>query len=425
MDLKNQFREWWMANNFPSRDNCINELRHKVHLSAEMSWTENITTTQIREWQKEFKIELVGSPDDEIVEENVKLARQKQYFQDRNRVERKSFREQTRIYNAIKEFNEELINEIKAHNLNSFTIKHTTIPSFDKVGIVHISDAHFNNLINLRSNKFDFEIASKRLQYLAYKAKEYFKANGITKVIVCSTGDLLNKDDILDKQLNNATNRAKATVLACHIVSQFLLDLNTDFNIDFFGVCGNESRLTEQIGYSDIVSSDSYDYTLLAMLYHRFLNSEGIKIHLSTSPLEQVINILGQNILLIHGHQMTGRDVVDSLSKILMKYLHDGISIDYVLSGHIHMAYLSDLFSRCSSLCGTDNYAYNGLHLNGRASQNLIVIDSIKNRDGIKVDLQNVPSDCEGYQIVRELEAYDIRGLDKMKKSKTIFKVII
>jgi len=97
MDLKNQFREWWMANNFPSRDNCINELRHKVHLSAEMSWTENITTTQIREWQKEFKIELVGSPDDEIVEENVKLARQKQYFQDRNRVERKSFREQTRI----------------------------------------------------------------------------------------------------------------------------------------------------------------------------------------------------------------------------------------------------------------------------------------------------------------------------------------
>ena len=122
-----------------------------------------------------------------------------------------------------------------------------------------------------------FSIAAKRLQYLAYKAKKYFKNEGIQKIVVCSTGDLLNKDDILDKQLNNATNRAKATVLACHIMSQFLLDLNQEFMVEFFGVCGNESRCRDEIGYSEIVSSDSYDYTLNAMLYHRFLGQDKIK----------------------------------------------------------------------------------------------------------------------------------------------------
>ena len=67
--------------------------------------------------------------------------------------------------------------------------------------------------------------------------------------------------------------------------------------------------------------------------------------------MEQVINILNQKyIVATWSSPCKEKDPIDSLSKILMKYLHDGIKIDYVLSGHIHMAYVSDLFSRCSSL---------------------------------------------------------------------------
>lgn len=420
MNLKEQFRKFWINSGMIGRDPIFEKIKN-----GNEEWMTDITYTNVREWIKEFKKDIIGEPDKEIIEENIKLARQKQKFQDTNRIERKSFREHTRIVNAIQEYNKELINELKNHSLKDFTVSHYTNREENKIGIVHISDIHFNNLINLKSNKFDFSIAAKRLQYLAYKAKKYFKNQGIQKIVVCSTGDLLNKDDILDKQLNNATNRAKATVLACHIMSQFLLDLNQEFMVEFFGVCGNESRCRDEIGYSEIVSSDSYDYTLNAMLYHRFLGQDKIKINLTNDSMEQVINILNQNILLLHGHQLQGKDPIDSLSKILMKYLHDGIKIDYVLSGHIHMAYVSDLFSRCSSLCGTDSYANYALHLNGRASQNLIIVDNLKNRDGIKVDLQNYPNDLKGYDIIEDLAVYDIRNIDKMRKNKTIFKIVI
>ena len=32
--------------------------------------------------------------------------------------------------------------------------------------------------------------------------------------------------------------------------------------VEFSFACGNESRCRDEIGYSEIVSSDSYDYTL-------------------------------------------------------------------------------------------------------------------------------------------------------------------
>ena len=126
-------------------------------------WMADITYTNVREWVKEFKKDIIGEPDKEIIEENIKLARQKQKFQDTNRIERKSFREHTRIINAIQEYNKELINELKNHSLKDFTVSHYTNREENKIGIVHISDIHFNNLINLKSNKFDFFNSCKKI----------------------------------------------------------------------------------------------------------------------------------------------------------------------------------------------------------------------------------------------------------------------
>ena len=45
------------------------------------------------------------------------------------------------------------------------------------------------------------------------------------------------------------------------------------------------------------------------------------------------------------------------------------------------------------------------------------------NRDGIKIDLQNV--DCDGYEIDKSLEAYNAKSAKKSSKTETIFKVVV
>ena len=46
--------------------------------------------------------------DVEVIKENVRLSKQKQKAQDRNRIQNKSFREHARIENAIEEYSKEL-----------------------------------------------------------------------------------------------------------------------------------------------------------------------------------------------------------------------------------------------------------------------------------------------------------------------------
>ena len=64
--------------------------------------------------------------DKEIVEENIKLAKQKQRAQDLNRIANKSFREYAREENALVEYNKELINVLKENSLYLKLTKHKT-----------------------------------------------------------------------------------------------------------------------------------------------------------------------------------------------------------------------------------------------------------------------------------------------------------
>ena len=56
--------------------------------------------------------------DKEIVQYNIRLAKQKQKFQDLNRIERKAFREGSRLENALVEYNDALIKLLQRNSLD-------------------------------------------------------------------------------------------------------------------------------------------------------------------------------------------------------------------------------------------------------------------------------------------------------------------
>ena len=358
------------------------------------------------------------SSEAEILKENVKLAKQKQSFQDINRIERKAFREYARIENACSAYNKELVRIFENNRLSKLTKKHKE--NNKAVGVIQFSDVHFNELVDLEHNKYDFTIASARCRTFVTKAIRYFKAFNITNVLLVQSGDLLNSDRRLDELLQMATNRAKATFLAVDIFQQVILDLNKHFNVSICSVSGNESRVKKDYGWIDLVATDNYDYTIFQTLKYLFKDSKITFIE--GDPMEMVVDVAGQNLLVIHGHGGIKTGIEKAIGQMIGRYRLRGTKIDYVIFGHIHSARIGDIYSRSSSMVGPNDYSEKALNLSGRASQNCYIFYEDGNRDGIKIDLQNYG---KGYDIDKSLASYNPKSHDKLNQGTTIFKVVV
>ena len=384
-----------------------------------------ITKSGVEHGKQRYKCKRCGSrtvfpiTDLDLLKENVRYRKEKQKAQDVTRIERKGFREHARIENAVEEYSKELKTLFENNKLHKLTKKHKV--SNKAVGVIQFSDVHFNELVNLKNNKYDFKVASQRCQYFVARAKQYFKMAKITNVVLALTGDLLNSDRRLYEMLNQATNRAKAPFLSVDIMQQVVLDLNKDFNVSVASVVGNEGRANKELGWSNAVATDNYDYTIYNCLRYLFKDS---KVNfIDGDPSEIVIDVAGQNLLLLHGHGGLKGGIEKAINQIMGRYASQGIEVNYVIFGHVHSARVGDNYARSSSMVGANDYSEKALNLTGRASQNCYIFYNDGNRDGIKIDLQNVNN--KGYEIDKSLEAYNAKSASKTKNTETIFKVVV
>jgi hypothetical protein len=377
-----------------------------------------------------IKTELTGPTlDYETIEANVKLAKANQGLLDRNRIANKAFREHARIENAVTAYNEAILAELEQHGASLADCPRRSGPLDPSAAalVVHLSDNHFNELVNLPTNRFDFQVAAKRLQLLAQKAKLLGKAYGVERVVVFFGGDLMNSDRRLDELLAMSTNRARATILAVHLYKQFLMDPRADFFVDCFGVTGNESRAKDNLGWVDVVATDSYDYTIYAMLQAVFdaTNDKGMRFN-DFNANEVVFQVHNETFLGVHGHQVNATDQ-KKCQAIIGKFAAKGINITHILCGHIHATVVSDYVSRNASLVGSNAYSEEALGFVSKAAQNIHIVTP-QGLDGFKADLQDVDG-VEGYEILSKLAEYNARSADKAHESlrapQTIVQVVI
>lgn len=369
-----------------------------------------------------LKLVRSGITDKDLILENVKLSKGIQKQQDLNRIKNKTVREHFRVDNALVEISNEIKSILEKHDFSKITKKHD-VKGDKSCGIIHVSDWHFNELVSIDGNKYDFEVASKRMKQFASKAKLYLKSHGIKNVLIANTGDNINSDRRLDEFLNQATNRMNAMMLSVYLLEQFIVDLNQEFNVKYAHVVGNESRVKDEPAWSDIVASDNYDNTIFNILRYSMRSSKGVEFVLG-SPQELVVNVAGQNVLLIHGQQIRGK-VGTTITQIVGKYSSIGVLIDFVLFGDIHEARIADNYARGSSAVGNNAYSWSGLQLAGRASQNVHIFYENKNRDSIKIDLQNIEKGVSGYDIFKDLEAYNAKSANRLHKGVVIHQVVV
>lgn len=363
---------------------------------------------------------LLEVEDPEIIQENVKLQKSKQKFQDINRIERKSFREYARLDNALIEYDQALIKVLQENSFHDVP-RHRFKPG-GAVGCIHITDTHFNELVtDVINNRYDFTVASQRIKKLVDQSIKYFSVHNIKNVLVALTGDLLNSDRRLDELLNQATNRSQATFVSVDILQQALRELAAHYGVAVACVSGNESRVKQEYGSTDLMSTDNYDFMIFNMLKYLFRGP--VVDFITGDPFELVVTLAGQNVLLTHGRNLpTAKGLESALQQVKGKWAAHGVLIDFILHGHFHSARIGDFYSRGSSLVGPNAYGEKELQLEGRASQNIHIFYENGERDSIKVDLQNVEG-VEGYSIDETLAAYNVKSAEKAREKKVIFEV--
>jgi predicted MPP superfamily phosphohydrolase len=360
---------------------------------------------------KVCSLEVIPDEDLELITQNVQLAKQNQKIQDLNRIERKTFRDYARLENSFSEYIKELRTIFSEKKIPAVKVHQSKNPT---TAIIQISDTHFNEIVDIVGNKYDFKIASKRLYNFAEKIILYLKANSIKNVYLVMTGDLMNSDRRVDELLSMATNRAKATFLSVKLLSQFIMDINKHANINIISVTGNESRIREESSHIDSLATDNFDFIIYEILKLLFKDNKSVNF-VSGDSFEHIFNINNINVLAVHGDKL-GQMKSPDISKTISKWSCKGFKVDLILCGHLHETKITDLLNRCGSLVGSNAYSDHGLNLYGRASQNLYIIYENGSRDSIRLDLQDVDDNNKMYEIDSDLEAYNAKSLSKVKK---------
>ncbi len=363
--------------------------------------------------------------DKEIVKENVRLAKGVQKQQDVNRIKNKSFREYAREENAVAAFAEEIRNQNKlfGKELSKFKLKNHKYTQ-GGTGVLQLSDLHFNEEINLPHNKYNFEVAAKRLKRHVTESIAYFKFKGVSKVLIAFTGDLMNSNRRADEFLNQTTNRAKATVLAVHILKQLIIDVRKDFPVSIIGILGNESRAAQEMTFSNEGLSDNYDFTILAQLHQMFEFSKIKDVNfLSYQNAEEVVQIENQKWLVAHNLSKMVDNQKEAQSTI-GRYGIAGHKVNFIIGGHIHATNIGTIYARSASLPGSNSYNEVALGLAGKSQQNCYTVKG--NVRSIQVnDLDGVTNSDPGYEIISQLEAYNTKSASKLKQPKTILQIVI
>lgn len=345
------------------------------------------------------------------IDDVTKLEASKQKLLDVNNSIRKSNRENYRLYNSLDSIYQEYVDVLKKSNFSKIKIKTHTPSATGKVGILHLSDHHLNELIyecESHGNSFDFTIASKRLKKLIAESMKVFDFNKVKDLYVFFTGDLINSNRRLSEKLAQNSSLVRASLLATYLYQQMLIELSNKYSIHVASVVGNESRLDIDYDSSNILSSENWDYLIYNNLRLIFQDSP-IDFIMSENNSQATISLKnGFNALILHGNTFKSSNTIDkNIASLLQNYSFKGSIINGVFFGHYHSASIGDFWSRSGSLCGANAYSSLDLNFMSRASQNIYIVNDDLSYTGIKIDLQNTDG-VEGYQIEEELERYNV-----------------
>lgn len=247
----------------------------------------------------------------------------------------------------------------------------------DREAILIISDWHFGLTTDNIWNKYNVEIADKRIQMLATKTMEKIERNDIRKLHIALLGDLISGSCHQSIRVQNSENSVEQLMNVSERIAELISCLADEVEETIvYSTYGNHARVIQN--YNDSIHSENMERIIPFWLKQRLKHREDISISDSGSHELLRICACGHEVAAVHGDLDAGKNG----SMLTMSILYEknfSRKMEYMILGHWHKRYTDENLGieqiGVGSLCGTDEYAKNK-RLFSKPSQTLLIFDA-------------------------------------------------
>lgn len=309
------------------------------------------------------------------VEERLKeIQLEKIKLRDENTEYRKLLRSEARI-EAFKEDIVKAISELPPLNI----IVPCTKKSNNKIeAILMLSDLHIGTLCDNFYNKYNSEIALKRLTKLSHEVREYCQLNKVDVLHILNMGDLIDGYIHTNARIKQEFNVTKQVIVAAEYISKLLNELsNVAPTVTYRSCIDNHSRMTPNLRES--IEAENFNKLIDWYLVER-LKDSSIKFIFDNidDGIGKFTLLNGKKVIFVHGHQDSTNTAMQHFMGATEEFIH------YVLLAHEHSekvkTYQNVKVITNGSLVGTESYALSKRLFN-KPSQTLLIFkdDNLSN----------------------------------------------
>ena len=269
---------------------------------------------------------------------------------------------------------EDTLKEIALEAVKNLSNK-KLLPTYDKPlkvnnnkeAILLLSDWHYGFDFVNPWNKYNPEIAKKRISKLLSETIRFCKEQDVTNINILNLADLIAGRIHLTIRLESRIDVITQIMEVSEILAEFLNELTRYFNVNYYSCTDNHSRIEPD-------KTQSLDLESLCRITDWFLKwrlGNSVEFHDNQFGEDIItLNVLNHNILGVHGDRDKQNSVIEKMTLLTRK------SYDLTCTAHLHHFSADEhtgtrLVSN-GSLMGTDSYAKN-LRLYSKPSQTLII----------------------------------------------------
>ncbi len=202
----------------------------------------------------------------------------------------------------------------------------------DKHSVLNFSDVHYGSKFKGINNEYSREICKQRFEKLLGETIDYVKENNITDLTIINNGDSLQGMLRLSDLKANEIPVVEALVEFSQLMASFLNQLSSHVNIKYYQIpSANHMELRLLNSKAGEMATEDMEKIIINYIGDMLLNNPRIYIHREMKFDFVELDILGFNIVALHGHQVKNiKNFIRDISQRQRKFY------DYAILGHFH-----------------------------------------------------------------------------------------
>ena len=202
----------------------------------------------------------------------------------------------------------------------------------DKKYVVGLADLHLGAAFSAINNKYNIEIAKKRINDCANYVRDFVLEKEIDEITVLSLGDMIQGMLRTSDLKLNETEVVNAFVIAMRLLAGFLNSISAYCNVRFIQVCYSNHEQPRYLGTkANELAGEDMGKILFAYLQDVLANNERIEILGDTERDYYEFKIFDFECFAEHGHQI--KSITDANKNLTNRHRK---FYDYVFLAHSH-----------------------------------------------------------------------------------------